>query len=161
MKKCIKSLAILCLSFLWSCGSEDVTTWTVSNLTPIGENECDLGNFTGQYEITIDGNTLSFEVLEGDGFSASTDSFQEQDNEVVVIGETLDDRDPPCIAKLSNVYTITVEDESLRLENNETLQVTWEHSEDDISDNTEECQGDWFFVPLPCTSSFTFTLTQE
>ena len=67
---------------------------------------------------------------------------------------------PDCTVDAMDTFTVDLDDPSLSLAENTTVQVTWIHNEEDGSATPGACAGNWF-VALPCTSQSTFTLTQD
>jgi len=151
---------------LVSCGGDD--SYTISDLALVGEDACEMAQDfeLGTMNITIDGSNVTLDYLDEDGdlteLSASTDSYVETDNTIVLEGGLEDSTtEPPCIAELQDTFTINLTDELGRLDTNDTLDVEWVHTETDISDGAcNDTDPDLWFVPLPCTSTLTFTLTK-
>jgi hypothetical protein len=112
-----------------------------------------------EFEITIDGSTVTMDET-GSSLQASTDSYEPTDDEVTLEGEALNDDYPPCVAQLNDAFALTLDDPDLSLDENTTVEVTWDHDELDVSDTVGDCAGVWF-VDLPCAGEATFTLTQD
>jgi hypothetical protein len=141
-------------------------TWTASDMV-VGEDTCDF--FAPEeplvFEMTIEGSTVTMEVVIpepqfGEPLQASTDSYDPTANEVTLEGEALNDQFPPCVAQLNEAFELTLDDPDLSLDENTTVQVTWDHDELDVSDTVGDCVGEWP-VPLPCAGEATLTLTQD
>lgn len=138
-------------------------TWTSGDLTIIGD-ECEFfdPNEMLTFAITIDGSTVTMEVTDppGIGLQVSTDNYDPADDAVLLTGIATNDEFPPCVVELADAFELSLDDPDSSLDENVTVQVTWSHSETDVSDTVGDCQGEWF-VDLPCSGEATFTLTQE
>jgi hypothetical protein len=136
-------------------------TWTTPGLTIVGDT-CEF--FVDEplaFEITIEGSTVTLQDADPQSsLQASTDNYDSTDDEVALTGTTTNDNFPPCVVELNDAFELTLDDPDSSLDENTTVQVTWDHDEIDISDTVGDCAGEWF-VDLPCAGEATFTLTQE
>ncbi|MDH3201116.1 MAG: hypothetical protein OEM15_09505 [Myxococcales bacterium] len=140
-------------------------TWDVSGYT-VESDGCEAVSPTEPltaFDVTIEGSDAALEsvdlVLGGvtmtydpaDSTVEFTDSFT--DGPMAV---------PDCVVDLMDTFTVVLGDPSVSLDQNTTVQVTWDHdeSESDESAMPGACDGAWF-VDLPCDSQATFTLTQQ
>jgi hypothetical protein len=138
-------------------------TWTTSDITVVGD-ECEFllnpeEDVPAEFEITIVGSTVIMDEP-GTSLEASTDNYSPELDEVLLTGLTTNDEFPPCVVELDDAFELVLDDPDLSLDENTTVQVTWNHVESDVSDNPGDCEGEWF-VPLPCVTEATFTLTQQ
>jgi len=136
-------------------------TWTTPGLTIVGD-DCDF--FVDEaliFEITIEGSTvIMVDADPNSSLMASTDTYSPEDDEVLLTGSQINENFPPCKVDLLDAFALTLDDPNVSLDENETVQVTWDHAEEDVSDTVGDCEGEWF-VPLPCAGEATFTLTQQ
>ena len=93
------------------------------------------------------------------GLTVSTDSYSPEEDAVLLTGLATNDNFPPCVVGLDDAMQLTLDDPDLSLDENDTVQVTWDHVETDESDVSGDCEGEWF-VALPCSGQATLTLTQ-
>lgn len=147
-------------------------TWTTPGVTfNPADDECDFfADEAAVYDMTIEGSTLTleqnFEGLGGFGgsgppvFILTTDNYSPEQDVVRVTGTATNDNFPPCVVRLDDAFRMELDDPDLSIDLNDTVQVTWDHSEEDVSENVGDCAGEWF-VDLPCAGTATFTLTQE
>jgi hypothetical protein len=142
-------------------------TWTSSNMTIEGTDDCEFfdPNEMLTFEMVINGSDVTM-ADPNSSLVVSTDDYSPTDNVVVLTGAgTVDtvpmDRMPPCVVGLEEELTLTLDDPDVSLDQNETVQVTWDHREEDISANLGDCGNNVWFVPLPCEDQATFTLTQD
>jgi hypothetical protein len=133
----------------------------------VGDDTCGLFDpeETLVFEITIEGSTVTMELVipppEGEPLQVSTDSYDPTDNQVTLEGSQLNsDYDPPCVVELNDEFELTLDDPDVSLDENTTVQVTWDHDEIDVSETVGDCAGEWF-VDLPCSGRATLTLTQD
>ncbi len=135
--------------------------YTTDGLTIVGD-ECEF--FVDEalgFEITIQGSSVIMQDADPQSsLEASTDSYDPPQAEVLLTGDTTNTNFPPCVVDLGDAFRIEPADPLLALEENTTLNVTWNHTEMDVSDVAGDCEGEWF-VPLPCSGEATFTLTQQ
>jgi hypothetical protein len=136
-------------------------TWTTPGQTIVGD-DCDFfADEALAFEITIDGSTVIMQDADPESsLEASTDNYSPEQNEVLLTGTTTNDNFPPCIVELEDAFRLLLDDPDVSLADNDTVQVTWDHTEADVSIVAGDCEGEWF-VPLPCSGEVTFTLTQE
>ncbi len=137
-------------------------TWTGSTLTIVGD-ECEF--FVEEevltLEITIQGSTVIMSDADPiSSLEATTDSYSPEDDQVLLTGSLINDDFPPCKVDLDDAFTLLLNDPNSSLDQNQTVQVTWDHVETDVSDTVGDCQGVWF-ADLPCAGEVTFTLTQQ
>ncbi|MGB5810376.1 MAG: hypothetical protein WBG86_07600 [Polyangiales bacterium] len=150
------------------CGDDIATdepigpiTYTISDLLVLSD-ECEIHDpdepFTGAFEVIIDGNIATMEhttlVLD-----AVTFDYSPEDETVIMTGDSSTSEFDPCRVDFLEAFTLVLDDPNQSLDENETIDATWDHTETDASDVADACDGVWF-VPLPCTSRATFTLTQ-
>ncbi len=133
-------------------------TWVASDVTIVGMDECEFFNPDEalSFEMTIDGSTLT--LAQSTGLSVSTDNYFDTADEVTVTGSGEDSSQDPCIVMLDDAMQLGLDDPDLSIDQNDTLSVIWDHSEDETS--VDECPGVWF-VDLPCSGEVTMTLTQS
>lgn len=136
-------------------------TWSTPGLTIAGDN-CEF--FVDEpivFEMTIQGSNVVMEDADPQSdLTVSTDSYSPEQAEVLLTGLAMNDNFPPCVVGLDDAMRLRLDDADLSLDENETVQVTWDHVETDASDTPGDCEGEWF-VPLPCEGEATFTLTQQ
>jgi len=136
-------------------------TWSAPGLTIVGDN-CEF--FVDEpivFEMTIQGSNVVMEDADPQSdLTVSTDSYSPEQDEVLLTGLAMNDNFPPCVVGLDDAMQLTLDDRDLSLDENETVQVTWDHVETDESDVLGDCVDEWF-VPLPCEGEATFTLTQQ
>lgn len=161
MKKTL-SFALIASALMMACSNNDATTWTVSNLQVVGTDECEINDpadpLSGNFNITIDGNTFTMAHAELT-IEASGDRSSDQADDVTLTNSTENSDYADCTAKLEDTFVVSATDGDLRIENNDTLTVVWNHTETDVSNTADACAGDWF-VDLPCSSQLTFDLTK-
>jgi len=146
------------------CGDDTGGTggWTGSTLTIVGD-ECDFfaADEPLNVDITIEGSTVTMVDTDPQStLTASTDDYSPTDDSVLLTGKVVNDKFPPCKVSLEDAFTLELDDPDLSLDENQTLQVTWNHVEVDESDTPGDCVGEWF-VDLPCSGEATFTFTKE
>ncbi len=139
-------------------GSIGPLTWVSSNLTIVPTDGCEFFSDSRAltFEMTIQGSTLT--LVESSGMTVSTDEYMETDDEVTVAGLAEDSSQDPCLVELDDAMQLGLDDPDVRIDQNDTLSVTWNHAEAELS--TDECQGVWW-VDLPCSGVATLTLTQS
>ncbi|MFZ1866619.1 MAG: hypothetical protein WAU39_20530 [Polyangiales bacterium] len=180
MNKAFLSLVLILAAAAWGCDSTSgtggaggeggaggaggngvTTTWTTPGLTIVGD-ECDF--FVDEalaFDITIDGSMVVMQDADPQSsLEASTDSYSPQQDEVLLNGLATNDNFPPCVVQLDDAFQLLLDDPNVSLDQNDTVQVTWDHVETDVSDVPGDCAGEWF-VDLPCSGEATFTLTQQ
>lgn len=139
-------------------------TWTSSDLTIVGEDECMffLESEALTFQMTISGSNVTMATQLGDSpdsiLSVSTDDYMDTDDEVTLVGSTTNDNFDPCVVMLDDAFRLGLDDPDVSLDQNDTLSVVWDHVEDEVSEN--ECMGIWF-NDLPCSGEATLTLTQQ
>jgi hypothetical protein len=136
------------------------TRWAISDVTTL-DDSCDFGDLEGVFVIRTDGMTATM-MLEEFVLDAETDDYSPDLDEVSMGGSVVDDEfeiEFGCTVLLTDEFTLFLDDTSVSLPENSTMQVEWDHLEEDISDTLGACAGVWF-VDLPCTTSQDFTLTQ-
>jgi hypothetical protein len=136
-------------------------TWSAPGLTIVGD-DCEF--FVDEpivFEMTIQGSNVVMEDADPQSdLAVSTDSYSPEQDEVLLTGFATNDNFPPCVAGLDDAFQLMLDDPDLSLDENDTVQVTWDHVETDESDVIGDCEGEWF-IPLPCSGEVTFTLTQQ
>ena len=133
--------------------------WTSSNFRIEGDT-CDfLVDEELEFRMTISGSDVVLEDT-GSGFEVSTDDYDEADDAVRLSNSVDNDDFFPCTVQLDDVMDLELDDPSASLEDNERVEVSWTHVEEDVSDVAGDCDGEWF-VDLPCAGEATLTLTQD
>ena len=134
-------------------------TWVGSDITIVGTDECMFFNESEAltFEMTIDGSTLTLMDTET-SLTLSTDNYFDTADEVMVAGSTENSNFDPCVVRLADAMQLGLDNIDVSIDQNDTLSVTWDHSEDEVS--TDECMGVWF-NDLPCSGEVTLTLTQS
>ena len=136
-------------------------TWTTPGLTVVGD-ECDF--FLDEaltFEMTIQGSTVVLSDADPESaLEVSTDNYSPEQDEVLLSAVLNNDNFPPCVVELDDAFQLLLDDPDVSLDQNDTVQVTWDHVETDVSAMVGDCEGEWF-VPLPCAGEATFTLTQQ
>jgi hypothetical protein len=136
-------------------------TWTVSDYAVVTDDcgAVEPNPPLEEFEITIDGSTATLESVELI-LGGTSDDYNPEDDTVVFTDSFTDSPDaaPDCIVDLTDTFTVELDDTAASLDENTTVQVTWDH--DESTTTSQECEGQWF-VALPCDSQATFTLTQE
>jgi hypothetical protein len=162
-------------------GGSDVIgplTWNVSNYTVVVDSEADDGceavsptEPLTAFELVIAGTGAVLESLDltvpstGEPLGGIADPYgPEQD--VVVFEASFQDgpaTDTDCVVDEMDTFTVELDDPTVSLDQNETVQVTWDHDEAESTDSASEgaCDPPVWFVQLSCASQATFTLTQE
>jgi hypothetical protein len=142
-------------------GSIGPLTWTTPGMTIVGD-ECDFFlDEPMEFEMTIQGSNVVMEDADPQSdLVVSTDSYSPEQDEVLLNGLAMNTTYPPCVVELDDAMRLLLDDPDLSLDLNDTVQVTWDHVEADISDTVGDCEGEWF-VSLPCSGEVTFTLTQQ
>jgi hypothetical protein len=140
-------------------------TWTVSDYTVVVDAEdeggCEAVSPTeplNEFELTIDGSTATLESVELILGGTSEDYSPEDDT--VIFTDSFEDGLDDCVVDALDTFTVELDDPNVSLDQNTTVQVTWDHEESDASATPGACDGVWF-VALPCASQATFTLTQQ
>ncbi|NNE17554.1 MAG: hypothetical protein HKN10_03650 [Myxococcales bacterium] len=146
-------------------------TWVASDITVVGMDECNFFNPDEalMFEMTIDGSTLT--LVQSDGPSVSTDNYFDTADEVIVSGSAEDSTQDPCIVMLDDAMQLGLDNPDVSIDQNDTLSVTWNHVEEDISSAYDDaCTLDdegnpldpiLWFADLPCSGEATMTLTQS
>lgn len=136
--------------------------YTTPGLTVVGVDDCEF--FVDEplgFEITIQGSSVIMQDADPQSsLEASTDNYSPEQDEVLLIGSTTNSNFPPCVVDLDDAFQLLLGDPEASLDENTTLEVTWDHTETDVSATVGDCLGEWF-VPLPCAGEATFTLTQQ
>ncbi|MDH3729420.1 MAG: hypothetical protein OER77_17965 [Myxococcales bacterium] len=138
-------------------------TWDVSGYTVVSD-ACESASpmpALEAFDITIDGSTASLESVEL-VLGGVTMTYDPTDSTVVFTDSFTDGPAdvPACTVDVTDTFTVSLDDPSVSLDENTTVEVTWDHAESDGSAMAGACMGNWF-VPLPCDSQSTFTLTQQ
>ncbi|MGB5313287.1 MAG: hypothetical protein WBN38_14560 [Polyangiales bacterium] len=157
-------------------GGSDVIgplTWTVSGYTVV-DDECDAVTPTEPleaFELVIAGTGAVLESLDlvvpgtGQPLGGIADPYGPEQDIVVFEAEFKDGPgdESDCVVDAMDVFTVELDDPSVSLDQNETVQVTWDHDEAESPDSAFEgaCDLPVWFVQLPCSSQATFTLTQQ
>jgi hypothetical protein len=126
-------------------------------VTTVGD-ACELGDLEGVFVIKTAGSMATME-LEEFVLDAATSDYSPDLDEVTMTGSIEDDTVPPCTVAITDTFDLFLDDTSVSLPENSTLQVQWDHLEEEASANPGDCDGVWF-ADLPCTTSEDFTLTQ-
>ena len=150
-------------------GSIGPIEWTASSVTVVGTDECeffmnpDTGDdfFEGEtFIMEIDGSTVTLQ-LAGTDLIVGTDTYQVGDNPVILSSTATSSVDD-CEVEIMEELTIEMADPEAGLEGNQVVSVEpWFHDEFELSNDV--CNGPplvWF-VPLPCLSEATLTLSQQ
>ena len=146
------------------------TTWDVSDYTVQGTDDCgavaeDPPNFVfNTFDITIDGSNAALESV--DVTVGGVTMTYDPTASTVVFTDTFTDSpqdEPDCVVELTDTFTVDLTDSSVSLDQNTTVDVTWDHREmEDVSAVPGSCTpAVWFNINLPCESQATFTLTQQ
>jgi len=136
-------------------------TWTTPGLTVVGDDCEFFADEAAEYEMTIEGSTVTLVNTDPEvTFVLTADDYSPTQDEVRVTGVVENDTFLPCVVELGDAFRLELDDPDVSLDQNDTVQVTWDHSETDVSDMVGDCAGEWF-VPLPCAGQATFTLTQQ
>lgn len=136
-------------------------TWTTPGLTIVGDNCEFFVDAAMEFEMTIQGSDVLMEDADPESdLTVSTDRYSPEQDEVLLNGFATNTMFPPCVVGLDDAMRLALDDPDLSLDENDTVQVTWDHVETDESDVLGDCLGEWF-VPLPCEGEATFTLTQQ
>ncbi|MBW1906297.1 MAG: hypothetical protein JRF55_15540 [Deltaproteobacteria bacterium] len=136
------------------------TRWAISNVTTVSD-DCNFGDLDGVFIIKTDG-TMATMMLEEFVLDAETTEYSPELTEVPMAGSLVNDEfdlEFGCSVLLTEEFTLFLDDPTVSLPENSTLQVQWDHLEEDDSVNFGDCEGVWF-VPLPCTTAEDFTLTK-
>ena len=148
-------------------------TWTVSNYTVVDDG-CEAVSPTeplNAFELVIAGSGAVLESLDlevpstGEPLGGIADPYS-PDQDVVVFEASFQDglaTEPDCVVDVMDTFTVELDDPSVSLDQNDTVQVTWDHDEAESPDSASEgaCDLPVWFVQLPCASQATFTLTQQ
>jgi hypothetical protein len=181
MKRACLGIAFICAVAAVGCGETDAAgtggsggaggaggapiigpmTWTTPGLTIVGD-DCDF--FVDEalvFEMTIQGsNVVMTDADPESDLTVSADDYSPEQDQVRLTGLAMNSNFPPCVVELDDAMLLVLDDTDVSLDLNDTVQVTWEHVETDISDTVGDCAGEWF-VTLPCSGEATFTLTQQ
>jgi hypothetical protein len=136
------------------------TRWAISDVSTVGD-DCDFGDLEGVFVIKTAGTTATM-MLEEFVLDAGTEDYSPELDEVTMTGSVVADEfemEFGCTVQLTDEFTLFLDDTSVSLPENSTVQVQWDHLEEDISDTLGACEDVWF-APLPCTTAQDFTLTQ-
>jgi len=147
--------------------------WNVSAYTVVGDDDCESASPTEPltaFEITIDGNTATATLESLDLMVPGTGAplggiampYADTDDPVIFTASFMDSAEsfPDCVVDATDTFTVDLDNPSVSLAENTTVQVTWNHAEIDGSTTAGACTNNWF-VALPCESQSTFTLTQD
>lgn len=136
-------------------------TWTTPGLTVVGD-DCDF--FLDEaltFEMTIQGSNIILEDADPESdLAVSADDYSPEQDEVLLTAQVNNTNFPPCVVELDDAFELVLSDPDVSIDLNDTVEVTWNHVETDVSDTVGDCEGEWF-VSLPCAGEATFTLTQE
>ncbi len=145
------------------------TNWDVSDYTVVGNDDC--GAVTpnppdfvlNAFDITIDGSDAALESV--DVTLGGVTMIYDPADDSVIFTDTFTDSpmaEPDCVVELMDMFTVELDDTTVSLDQNTTVQVTWDHQETDVSAVPGTCTpAVWFNIDLPCNSQATFTLTQQ
>ena len=170
----------LAASVVAGCDTTDTTgpvTYTSNDLTVVGTDDCDF--FTNNKQlvavVTVLGSTVTMVVQSVDNpdsqFEVSAEDYDPMQNEVRLTGLTVNNNNDPCVVQLDDAFRLTLDDPDLSLEEQDSLSVTWDHAELDISSAwMEACSLDadgdpldeiLWFVELPCSGGATLSMTKQ
>ena len=170
----------LAASVVAGCDTTDTTgpvTFTSNDLTVVGTDECDF--FTNNEElvavVTVLGSTVTMVVQSVDNpdsqLEVSAENYDPMQNEVTLTGLTVNNSKDPCVVELDDAFTLLLGDPDLSLEEQDSLSVTWDHAEMDISSAwmdacSLDADGDpldeiLWFVELPCAGEATLSMTKQ
>jgi len=139
-------------------------TWDVSAYTVVNDacEAVEPNPPLTAFEITIDGSDAALESVDL-VLGGVTMTYDPADSTVVFTDSFTDGpmAVPDCVVDLMDMFTVVLDDPSVSLDQNTTVQVTWDHEESDGSAVPGTCDRPVWFVDLPCTSQATFTLTQQ
>jgi hypothetical protein len=146
-------------------------TWTVSNYTVVSD-DCESASPTiplTSFEITIDGDMATLESDDlmvpatGNPLGGVSMPYSPEDDPVIFTASYEDGvvTAPDCVVGAMDTFTVVLDDPTVSLDQNEIVDVTWDHAEIDDSETTGACDPPIWFVDLPCDSRSTFTLTQQ
>lgn len=176
MKRACLGVAFICVVAAVGCGETDASgaggaggapiigpmTWTTPGLTIVGDDECEF--FVDEaltFEMTIQGsNVVMTDADPESDLTVSADDYSPEQDQVRLTGLATNSKFPPCVVELDDAMVLVLDDPDVSLDLNDTVQVTWDHVETDISDTVGDCEGEWF-VTLPCSGEATLTLTQQ
>jgi len=136
------------------------TRWAISNVNSVSD-DCDFGDLAGVFVIKT-GGTMATMMLEEFVLDAETAEYSPDLTEVPMAGSVVNDEfdmEFGCSVLLTDQFALFLDDPTVSLPENSTLQVQWDHLEEDDSANFGDCEGVWF-APLPCTTAQDFTLTK-
>jgi hypothetical protein len=167
------------------CDTTDTTgpnNYTSNDLAIVGTDTCELfiANDPLEAVITVVGSTVTM-VINPVAFPDQTaevtsDNYDPMQNEVRLTGLKVNADNDPCVVELDDVFTLTLDDPDLSLEEQTTISVTWDHAERDISSAwMEACSLDengdplvdenddpiiLWLVELPCAGEAELTLVK-
>ncbi|MGB5367824.1 MAG: hypothetical protein WBN15_20835 [Polyangiales bacterium] len=185
MNKVFLAVALIC-GLAMGCDSTDLDgaggaggapvigplTWTVSDYTVVTD-ACeavaeDPPDFVfNTFEITIDGDVATlvseFDNFGGEPLGGVADPYSPDDNPVIFASSYTTGvmETPDCVVNVTDEYSVALEDPFVSLDQNATVEVTWNHDESDGSVTPGTCDPPVWFVELRCASQATFTLTQD
>lgn len=141
------------------------TRWAISDFEFVAD-DCNFEEpLEGAFIITTDGSTATM-ILDDPmiDLSTSADDYSPTDTEVTLTGDFVNEEfiEDGCRVQLDDEFRVMLDDTSVSLPDNTTLTVQWDHTEVDISDVPDTCNGPppiWF-AELPCEVAGDFTLTQ-
>jgi hypothetical protein len=177
MSRAFLAIALILGVVAAGCESDEGTgeiigplTYTVSEYTVEGDDPCmavseDPPDFVFEtFDITIDGSTATLESGEfltaADIPLGGVDDTYSPEDDTVVFTASFTDGSGDCTVDETDTFTVVLGDDTASLDENTTVEVTWDHGESDGSTVAGACAGVWL-ADLPCDSQATFTLTQE
>ena len=157
-------------------GGSDVIgplTWDVSAYAVVDDG-CEAVSPTEPleaFELVIAGTGAVLESLDlvnpgnGEPLGGIADPYGPEQDTVIFEASFQDgpETEPDCVVDVMDTFTVELDDPSVSLDLNDTVQVTWDHQEMESLDSAFEgaCDLPVWFVQLPCASQATFTLTQR
>jgi len=140
-------------------------TWTVSDYNvesddclAVAENPPD--DVFNAFEITISGDKATLDSVDFI-LGGVADPYSPEDDPIVFTASFELTEGPDCVVDAMDKFTVALGDPTLSLDQNTTVDVTWDYTETDASDPAGACTLAIWGVELPCASQATFTLTQE
>ena len=135
------------------------TMWSASDIQ-IPEDTCDVTSDFEEGEVFTITTSGSTATIESDSFtvlSASTDMYSPELTLVEMTGSEEFNEPEGCVVESLRAYALSLDDPAASLPGNDSLTVTLEYAEEDISGGN--CEG-VYIIPLPCLTTIEFTLTQ-
>ena len=170
----------LAASVVAGCDTTDTTgpvTYTSNDLTYVEPDECDffINNEELVAVVTVLGSTVTMVVQSVDNpdsqFEVSADDYDPMQNDVTLTSLSVNNDKDPCVVQLDDAFRLTLDDPDLSLEEQDSLSVTWDHAEMDISSAwTDACSLDadgdpldeiLWFIELPCAGEATLSMTKQ